>query len=283
MTDTPLIAAGDWPGFERRDVAGAKGRLTLRLGGPAGGPAVLLNHSILTSSAIWVRQAVLLAGQGFRVICLDTRGHGASEAPPAPYALDDLAADNVAVLDALGIDRACFIGISLGGMTGLGLALRHAKRLASLCVIAARADAPAPFAAAWDERIDIARSKGVAALAGPTAERWSGRTFLDAHPDLARALLACIGETSAEGFVGCAQAIQGLDYLGEVGRITTPTTLIIGSHDETLLQPMRDLAGLIPGAVLEEIAGAGHLPQLDRPAETEAALMRHLRSTRSPA
>jgi 3-oxoadipate enol-lactonase len=255
----------------------------LRIGGPGASPAVLLNHSILTSSAIWRRQAARLADQGFRVICLDTRGHGASDAPPAPYALDDLVADNVAVLDALEIERAHFIGVSLGGMTGLGLALGHPERLASLCVIAARADAPAPFAAAWDERIDIARSKGVAALAGPTAERWSGRDFLEAHPGIAKALLACIGETSVEGFVGCARAIQGLDYLAEVGRIAMPTTLVIGAHDEALLEPMRELSRRIPNAAYEEIAAAGHLPQIDQPAATEGALTRHLQTARSPS
>jgi 3-oxoadipate enol-lactonase len=279
----PLIDADAWPGFGQHWVRRPLGDLSARVGGPPTGPAVLLNHSILTSSAIWRRQAALLAGQGFRVICLDTRGHGASAAPPAPYALDDLVADNVAVLDSLGIGRAHFIGVSLGGMTGLGLALRHPERLESLCVIAARADAPGPFAAAWDERIGVARTQGVAALAGPTAERWSGREFLDAHPELARALLACIGKTSVEGFVGCAQAIQRLDYLKEVGRITTPTTLVIGTRDEALLQPMRELARLIPGAALEEIAEAGHLPQIDKPAATEAALARHLQAVRSVA
>jgi 3-oxoadipate enol-lactonase len=283
MTETPLIAVGDWPDFERRAVAGPAGRLALRIGGAATGPAVLLNHSILTSSAIWRRQAARLADQGFRVICLDTRGHGVSDAPPAAYALDDLVADNVAVLDALGIERVHFIGVSLGGMTGLGLALGHPERLESVCVIAARADAPAPFAAAWDERIDIARSKGVGALAGPTAERWFGRSFLEAHPDIATALLACIGETSVEGFAGCAQAIQGLDYLAGVGRIALPTTLVIGDHDEALLEPMRDLARRIPNAAYEEIGGAGHLPQIDQPAATEAALVRHLQTARSPA
>jgi 3-oxoadipate enol-lactonase len=283
MTETPLIAAGDWPDFERRIVAGPAGRLALRIGGAAAAPALHLNHSILPTSAIWRWPARLLPDQGFRVVCLDTRGHGASDAPPAPYALEDLVADNIAVLDALAIDRAHFIGVSLGGMTGLGFALGHPQRLESLCVITARADAPAPFAAAWDERIDLARSKGVGALAGPTAERWFGRSFLEAQPDIASALLACIGETSVEGFVGCAQAIQGLDYLAGVGRIALPTTLVIGDHDEALLEPMRDLSRRIPNAAYEEIAGAGHLPQVDQPAATEAALMRHLQTARSPA
>jgi 3-oxoadipate enol-lactonase len=276
MAAPPVIDMGDWPGFQRRAIPGPAGPLSIRLGGPGIGPAVLLNHSILTSSAIWRRQASLLASQGFRVICLDMRGHGMSPASKGPYAMDDLVADNITVLDALGIDRVHYVGVSQGGMTGFGLGLHYSDRLASLCIIAARADAPATFAAGWDDRIALARSKGIDALAAPTAERWSSKAFLDEHPDLAENLLACIRQTSLDGFVGCAQAIQGLNYLDQLDRIETPTTLLIGTRDETLLQPMRDLAPLIAGAEFQTIEGAGHLPQLDQPERLERLLLSHL-------
>lgn len=276
MTDQAVIDMGEWPDFERRSLDAPSGRLSIRIGGPPAGRPVLLNHSILTSSAIWRRQAALLAGRGFRVVCLDARGHGMSPASPAPYAMDELVADNIAVLDALGIDRVHFIGVSQGGMTGLGLGARRPERVASLCVIAARADAPEPFAAAWDERIALVRARGVAALAGPTAARWFGEPFLDGHPHIAEALLACIGQTSAEGFIGCAQAIQNLDYLADLESIDAPTTLLIGSRDEGLLQPMRDLAPLIANARFHVIEDAGHLPQIDRPDDVDALLLRHL-------
>ncbi|WP_213773739.1 alpha/beta fold hydrolase [Bradyrhizobium sp. dw_78] len=275
MTIEPIVI-GDWPGFTRIPVATRAGTLSVRVGGPVDGTPVLFNHSILTSSAIWHRQAARLAASGWRVLCLDMRGHGKSAAPAGSYAMDDLVADDIAVLDALAVKRAHVVGVSLGGMTCFGLGSHHSDRLLSLCIIAARADAPAPFAAAWDDRIALVQREGVAPLARPTAARWSGQAFLDGHPAIAAALHECILETSPVGFVGCARAIQGLAYLDMVNRISVPVTLAIGTHDELLLQPMRDLAGIVPGSKLVEINGAGHLPQLDRPDEMEAVLMGHL-------
>jgi 3-oxoadipate enol-lactonase len=78
-----------------------------------------------------------------------------------------------------------------------------------------------------------------------------------------------------EGFVGCAQAIQQLDYLPQVNRIAVPTTLIVGANDGPLPQAMQALQQLIAGAVLEIIPGAGHLPNIDQPTAFNAALMRH--------
>jgi len=257
-------------------VQGQAGRLSVRVGGPERGAPVLLCHSILTSSAIWHRQALMLAGRGYRVLALDTRGHGRSGAPPGPYAMDDLVADAVAVLDQLGVTRAHVLGVSQGGMTALGLGVRHPDRLLSLCVIAARADAPAPFAAAWDDRIALVREQGIAPLAAPTAERWFGRPFLEAQPEIAAALLGCIRETNPEGFIGCARAIQGLAYLDGVQGLKLPLTMIVGGNDQLLLQPMTDLAAML-GCRLVIIPDAGHLPQVDRPDDADAAIARHLR------
>jgi 3-oxoadipate enol-lactonase len=282
VSETSAIVIGAWPDFEERLVPGAAGWLNIRLGGAPLAPAVLFNHSILTSSAIWAAQARLLVAEGFRVICLDSRGHGKSPAPTGPYAMKDLVDDNIAVLDALGIGKVHYVGVSQGGMTGLGLALGHAERLLSACICAARADAPAPFAASWDERIDLVRSKGVSALALPTAERWFGTAFLAANPIIAAQVIACIEQTSAEGFIGCARAIQGLAYLPDLHRIRTPATLLVGARDEPMVVAMRELQPHLPGARLEIIADAGHLPQIDQPNAFNALLLEHLQRHRQP-
>jgi len=276
-TAAAVIDTGEWPHFSRSSIRGPSGRISVRYGGPENGPAVLFGHSILTSSAVWRRQATLLAGRGFRVLCPDMRGHGRSEATPAPYGMDDLVADNMAVLNSFGIDRVHFVGVSQGGMIGFGLGTHHAQRLLSLCIVASRADAPPPFAAAWEERITLVSQQGsVNCLAGATAERWFGAAYLDANRDVADNLQTCIRATEPEGFIGCARAIQGLDYLAGVPKITVPTTLVIGSRDTSLLQAMKDLAPLIRGAVLQVIDEAGHLPQIDQPDTFDALLLRHL-------
>jgi len=256
-------------------IAGPGGDIAVQVQWPVGAPAVLMTHSILSSSMMWEEQAALLAATGWRVIRADTRGHGDSAAPATPYAMHDLVADSIAVLDALKIDRAHYVGLSLGGMSGIGLGIAHSDRLLSLCICDARADMPAAFAAPWDERIAIAYAQGCAALADPTIERWFGKAFLDAHPKLAQKFRATAGATSVDGFVGCARAIQGLDYLGAVGRISTPTTLIVGANDGPLPQAMQEIKGLIQGAKIEVIANAGHLPNIDQPSAFNAALMRH--------
>ncbi|MES5487901.1 alpha/beta hydrolase [Bradyrhizobium sp. INPA03-11B] len=274
-TEAAPIATAAWQGFVRHDVPGKAGRLSVRVGGAEHGVPVLLCHSILTSSAIWHRQALALSARGRRVLALDSRGHGQSEAPRGPYAMDDLVADAIAVLDHFGIARAHVIGVSQGGMTAFGLGVRHPDRLLSLCVIAARADAPPPFAAAWDDRIALVRERGIAPLAAPTAERWFGGAFLDAHPAIATALLDCINETDPEGFVGCARAIQSLDYLDGVKTLQVPLTMIGGANDQLLVQPMRELATML-NCRLAIIPGAGHLPQVDHPNEVDATIERHL-------
>lgn len=261
---------------QKIQLPGAAGELAIYVQGDAAAPVVFMTHSILSASMMWEAQAELLAASGWRVIRADTRGHGASHASAAPYAMNDLVADTVAVLDALQIERVHYLGLSLGGMSGFGLGIHHADRLLSLCLCDTRADAPPAFAAPWDDRIAIAQKDGCSALAESTTERWFGQPFLQAHPALARQFRETAAATSVEGFTGCARAIQKLDYLADLGRIATPTTLIVGANDGPLPQAMRDIQATIPGAVLEVIPGAGHLPNIDQPDAFNAALLRHL-------
>ncbi len=261
-------------------VSGRAGPLAVHLQGDAGAPVVYLSHSILSASMMWDEQAALLAENGWRVVRADTRGHGASDVPPAPYSMADLVADTVAVLDALGIAKAHYVGLSLGGMSGFGLGIHHADRLLSLCLCDARADMPSAAAAVWPERIATAEQQGCAALAASTTERWFGKAYLEAHPGTAQRFNATASATPAAGFVGCAQAIMALDYLGRVHEITTPTALVVGANDGPLPQAMQHLQGLIKGSTLDVIADGGHLPNIDQPAAFNAALLRHLAAHR---
>jgi len=263
-------------GFEKetRRVRCAGGDIAVHMLGPAAGTPVLMTHSIMASSMMWERQMALLADRGFRVIAIDTRGHGGSTEPPqGPYGMDDLAADTVAVMDALDIRQAHYIGLSLGGMSGFGLGIRYPQRFLSLVLCDARADWPAP--AVWEERIVAAREGGCAALAQATVLRWFGQAFVDSHPDVAARFVDTIGATALDGFVGCAQAIQGLDYLDRLGQIALPVTLIVGANDKPLPEAMAEIRTRIPGARLEIIPDAGHLPNIDQPEAFDAALLRH--------
>lgn len=268
---------------ERLRVRGPDVELAVHLDGPAAGTPIVLTHSILSSSVMWERQAHWLAEAGLRVIRIDARGHGESGAPAGPCTMDQLADDTLAVLDALDIRRAHYVGLSLGGMSGIGLALRHARRLLSLVVCDARADMPGALARPWDERIEAVRAAGsCGVLAESTLERWFGRAFLDDHVRVAQALRAAASATTVEGYVACARAIQGLAYFDRVDELALPTTFIVGADDGALPQANRELARLVAHSVLELVPHAGHLPNVDQPLAFDAALRRHLRRVGTP-
>lgn len=255
---------------------GFDGKLAVHIAGRPHAPVMMLGHSILTSNRMWLGQIALLVQQGYRVVSVDARGHGQSSEPHTQCSMEDLVADNVHVLDVLEIHLAHFIGLSLGGMVGLGLGILHPDRIASLIICSGRADAPATFALPWDERIAIAREQGTAALAEPTAQRWFGNEFLDACPDTARAVKEMIAGTSVGGFIACARALQGLDYLTRLGSIAAPVQLIAGARDGVLPEAMRELESRISGAQLEVIPNAGHLPNIDQQRVFNDAIVRRL-------
>src|SRR5438094_351681 len=101
--------------------------INYQIDGPEGAPWLILSNSLLTSLAMWDDQAAELS-KSFRVLRYDQRGHGGTEATDGKYSFDTLTADVIALMDALSIPRAHFAGISMGGMTALFLAQRHAER-----------------------------------------------------------------------------------------------------------------------------------------------------------
>jgi 3-oxoadipate enol-lactonase len=252
--------------------------IALHVSGEEGRPVVFMSHSILSSSKMWDEQAELLAANGYRVVRMDTRGHGESDAPNHPYAMKDLVIDTIESMNVLKIDKAHFVGLSLGGMTGFGLALDYANRFHQFILCDARADAPEAFSAPWNERIDIAKERGCSALAQSTIERWFGKPFVDANPEAANKLLAIAADTSINGFIGCARAIQGLNYLPKLNQINAPTTLLVGSNDGPLPQAMADIQKLIPNSKLEVIEGSGHLPNIDNSSRFNDLLLQALKS-----
>jgi 3-oxoadipate enol-lactonase len=254
----------------------AWGNIAITEQGDVAAPAVLLSHSILASSMMWEEQLALLADSGWRAIAVDTRGHGASSASIPPYTLDELGLDIISVLDSLSIDKAHFVGLSLGGMIGFGLGIHHGSRLLSLCICDARADAPPPVFNQWSERMGVAKQQGCVALAIPTTERWFGKAFLETNPKIASRFQKTISKTSLDGYVGCAQAIQQMHYLEQLHNIQTRTTLIVGGNDTPLPETMKEIQSRIRGASLEFIPNAGHLPNIDQADLFNTALLRHL-------
>lgn len=230
-----------------------------------GGDWVVLSNSLASNYTMWDAEAEVL-GRDYRVLRYDTRGHGDSEATEGVYSLDMLIGDVTGLMDAAGVETAHYVGLSLGGMTGLGLALRAPERLKTLVVCDARADAPAAFRDGWDERIAAVREKGMEPLVEPTIERWFTQEFRDAKPPVLDKVRGMIRGTSVDGYIGCGRAIQNLYYLPRLGQIGVPTLFVAGAQDMgTPPDAMKAMHEAVPGSQYALIDPAGHLSNIENP------------------
>jgi 3-oxoadipate enol-lactonase len=172
--------------------------------------------------------------------------------------------DVLRILDHYGIGKASFMGLSLGGMTGLGLAIGHGDRLDRLVCCDARADAPDPYVKSWDERLAIVEKRGLQGILQGTVERWLAPPFRAAHPDVVAKVERMILDTPVAGYKGCAEALKRLDYLKDLPRIAVPTFFLVGAEDMGAPPDvMRSMAETVPGAKLVIVPHAAHLPNLD--------------------
>ena len=246
--------------------------LNCEVSGREGAPWLTFSNSLATNLHMWDAQAAALAGD-FRILRYDKRGHGKSDVPDGAYDFPMLVGDVIGLWDALGIEKSHFVGLSIGGMTAMGLGLHHADRLSSIVISNAIAEAPAPFVAAWDERIAIVEENGMQALAAPTVERWCSDEFFNSGTPVLDDLRAMVAATPAGGFIGCARALQGLDFEKSLGGIRTRTLFIAGKEDgATPAATMSRLAGMVEGAQYVELSPAGHLSNIEQPEGYTAAL-----------
>lgn len=234
----------------------------------------MLLNSLGSTLEIWDRQVGPLA-ERFRVVRFDLRGHGRSPAPPGPYALADLGADVLALLDRLGIERASLCGVSIGGMISMWLASHAPERVdrLALCCTSARMGPPEALL----ERARIAREQGTAALADAVAARWLTPAYAADHPEELRRLRDMIAATDDEGYASCCEAIAAMDLDGALERIAAPTLVIAAAEDpSTPPEHSAHIAGRIPGARMTLVADAAHLVQIQRADEVTDLLLRHL-------
>ena len=249
--------------------------LNYRLDGPQDGPVVMLANSLASNLGMWEPQVPALSAAGFRVLRYDKRGHGGSAVPPGPYTMEQLAADAVGLLDALGIARAHFCGLSIGGMIGQQLGARFGDRFASLTLC----DTAAYMAAkdAWDARFAAVRGGGMAAVVDATLDRWFTKSGQQRLPQAIQAVRGMILGTPVEGFCGCGAAIQAMDNRPLLGAIRKPTLVIVGREDQgTPVEANQYLHEHIPGSALAILDDAAHLCNLEQPEAFNAALLGHL-------
>jgi 3-oxoadipate enol-lactonase len=228
--------------------------------GPGQAPVLMFASSLGTTHEMWDAQAAALKTD-FRVLRYDHRGHGGSPVPPGPYSIDDLAGDALALLDHLGIERATFVGLSIGGAVATTAALRAPERIERLVLCSTAAHFPPPEQ--WHERAATVRADGVEAIAGAVLERW---LTPEAPAELGERLRAMLVATPREGYAACCEALAGYDARGRLAELTMPVLAIAGDGDPTT--PPAALQAIIdevPDGRLHVIERARHISNVERP------------------
>lgn len=247
-------------------------RFNCALGGRLDGPWLILAHGVATNLDLWTEAAERLSA-GYRLLRYDIRGHGGTDRVPGPYSFDMLCADAVALMDALDIPRAHFAGVSLGGMTGLGLALDHAGRFDRLVVCNAGDQAGPAYIANWEARCALVEEQGIEAIVEQSVERWLGARALSDEALVGR-VGAMVRGTSPEGYLGAAEALKRLGFRARLGEISRPVLYLAGGEDRGASpETMRAMQAATPGARYVEIPGAGHLSVLEAPQQAAEAIL----------
>ena len=248
-------------------------RFHYRWDGPESAPVLVFSNSLGTNLAMWDPQIPALASR-FRILRYDTRGHGQSESTPGPYTITQLGRDVVAFLDLLGIDRAHFCGLSMGGATGLWLGIYAADRIHRLILASTAAKFGTPET--WKARIDTVRASGMAPVADTQAGRWFTPGFTARAPEKVESTRQMILHTPPEGYIANCAAVRDVDFRETFSRIRASTLIIVGDCDPvTPPAEARFLNQRIPGSEYAEIPGS-HLCNVESPGAFTSALLKFL-------
>lgn len=246
-------------------------RLYWKLDGDSERPPLVLLNSIGTDMGLWDTCLPHLL-PAFRTLRIDTRGHGASDAPDGDYSLADLAADVSAVMDAAGIENAYVAGVSLGGMIAMQLALDWPERVTELALVCTSA---AMDRSSWDERIARVRAGGTRDIADLAMGRFLSPAFARTHPAVVDTIRRGFVGMTGRGYAGAGAAIRDMNIADRLGSIG-PRTLVIGG-DRDVSTPFAEhgqpIAEAIPAAEVAHI-DAGHLAPVEAPAAL-AGLLRN--------
>jgi 3-oxoadipate enol-lactonase len=242
------------------------------LDGPAGAPVVTLSHSLATDFSMWDPQLDALRAR-YRVLRYETRGHGATEVPGGAYTLDQLAEDARQLLQALGIAKTHWVGLSMGGMIGQTLALKHPELFTTLSLCDTSSRIPAEARPLWADRIKIAETQGMEPLVEPTLARWLTTSFRERRKDVVDKVATMIRSTPPRGYAGCCHAIAALDLTDRISAIKIPTFVIVGEDDlGTPVAASKVMNERIEGSELVILPSAAHLSNLEQPQAFTKAL-----------
>ncbi len=239
--------------------------------GPDGAPWLILSNSLATDLHMWDQTAKDFAG-AFRVLRYDQRGHGQTDAPTGRYTFDILIADVIGLMDALGIQKANWCGISMGGATAMGAVQKHPDCFNRLVICDTPGQSTPATSQQWEARIANAQKNGMQAELDATINRWFPPETVKANPPHLDVLRKMILQTPVNGFVGCSAALANHDYRPGMKHVKTPVLYMSGEKDGHNAAAKRQMQQEFPAAKYVELPGAGHISNLDQPAMFSKAM-----------
>ncbi|AMP03098.1 alpha/beta fold hydrolase [Collimonas pratensis] len=267
---TPLAPAETvHPGIGKEAAGRSKPTLHYSLRAPRNGKAprhtVVLSHALGCDLTMWDELAQLLAAD-CRVVTYDHRGHGSSDAPAGLYSMAELADDAARLLRELDSGPVVWIGLSMGGMVGQELALRHPSLVAGLALANTTSGYPAAARDAWQQRIATVRTNGIEAIADAVMGRYFHERFRAEYSATVRRFRRRLITTDAGGYIGCCHAVGMVDTSARLSQIAATTLVIAGELDQgTPLAMAQKLAEAIPQARLTVLKNASHLSAIEQP------------------
>jgi 3-oxoadipate enol-lactonase len=237
--------------------------IAYRFDGPKDGPVLLVANSLMANGSMWDGNVPALADR-YRILRYDKRGHGGSGLSVGPYTIAQLADDAIGLLDALGIQKAHFMGLSIGGMIGQQLGARFPEQILSLSLCNTASEMPPR--SLWEERFEIARSQGIAGLVDGTIKRWFTAPFIERAPQEIEKVRQMILSTNVDGYIGCGSAVRDMAQSTMLLKIKVPTLVLSGRDDPActveqgiVLHRLIDRSKMV---ILEE---AAHLSNIEQP------------------
>jgi len=225
-------------------------------------PVLILSNSLGTTHRMWDDQVKPFT-QHFRLVRYDRRGHGQSGSPPGPYTMERLGRDVVAVIDALGIKKINWCGLSMGGMVGMWLGANVPDRINRL--ILSNTSAYYADKTPWNDRIKTVREKGLKSIVNGNMERWFTKDFRERAPQALARMSEMFLSTPLEGYVGCCEAVRDMDHRDILPKVSVPTLVIAGRHDPaTTVEAGEFIRSRIPGAAMTLI-DAAHISNIEQP------------------
>jgi 3-oxoadipate enol-lactonase len=248
--------------------------INYEVSGKEGAPWLVLSHSLACSVRMWDPQVAAFKDR-FRILNYDMRGHGATSAPQGAYSLDMLADDVLGLMKHLKIEKAIWCGLSIGGMIGQTLALKSPGSFTKMVLADTTHTQPPEALKQWEDRIGIAKSKGMAGLVDGTMERWFTAPYRQKNSSDYQKIRKLVETTPVAGFLGCAEAIKKLNTTARLKEIRLPVLAITGEQDGAA-PGTKFIGENVPGAKYVGIPNAAHIANVEQAEAFNRALREFL-------